>query len=128
MEKRTQLTAQERFERAADQFTGIGAPNYTRLPNEIFDVLMKHLTGNQFKVLLVVGKYTMDSNGLRGYCPATDLDQMQRYTSMKPRAIDEAIRDLREYGIILKKHFPDGKEYYRLRFLGEEEEEEGNIE
>lgn len=72
--------------------------NYTQVPNEVFDVLMKELSPNEFKILMVIVRKTI------GFHKQTDripFSQFMEATGIKNRTtLSENLKKLKEKEII----------------------------
>lgn len=77
----------------------IVAPNYTQIPNVIFDYWMEKLSPAQFKILLCICRKTF------GYHKEKDrisLRQIESMSGMGKKAIIEAIKVLEEHELLIK--------------------------
>lgn len=92
------------------RFGGFDAPNYTQVPDALFDELMPHLSGAELKVLLYVVRRTF---GFKKGADAISLKQMvegittrdgrvlDRGTGLSQRAVVNAVKGLVEKDVIV---------------------------
>ncbi len=114
-------------------FPGFQNPNYTQVPDELFDQLMPELTDAELRVLLYVVRRTF---GFKRQSDTISLSQMvegittregvvlDRGTGLTKSPVVRALRGLKAKGVIVaaRNASPErGHEAttYRLRFLGE---------
>src|SRR3954464_3587737 len=113
-------------------FSGFHSPNYTMVPDELFDELLVELSGAELKVLLYIIRRTFgfkrDSdnislsqmlNGIR----TQDGRALDRGVGLSKKTLLHALRTLRERGVILAdwhQSTDKGSEptEYRLNVLG----------
>lgn len=79
---------------------GFQPPNYTQIPNEIFDVWMEKLTPAEFKVLLCVCRKTF---GFHKNEDSISLKQIQEMTGLSRKGIVKNIGVLLEHSLIVKE-------------------------
>ena len=92
-------------------FSGFQKPNYTPVPDELFDVLLPELSGSQLKVLLYVIRRTfgfkkrvdrISKSQLESGIHRQNGDVLDRGTGLSRRAIRSAISSLVAMGILTK--------------------------
>ena len=126
-------------EQSETQFKGYAGPNYTPVPDELFDEQLPDLSGAELKVLLYIMRRTFGFkresdnisisqmlNGLRG----RNGQQMDRGVGLSKKTLLLAIRTLEERNIVLterRRSVEKGDEptTYRLNVLGGETQREG---
>src|SRR5690348_1838862 len=91
-------------------FAGFSGPNFTQVPDEIFDVLAPTLTEGELRVLLYIVRRTF---GFRRSTDAISIQQMEhgivtkdgrvldRGTGMKRAAICRALHSLEAKGVVV---------------------------
>src|SRR5512135_736680 len=96
----------------ASRFLGFTSPNYTQVPDELFDTLMVELSGAELKVLLYIIRRTFgfkrDSDTISlsqmlGGLKTSDGRQLDRGVGISKRSLLAALRTLQERGVILTK-------------------------
>lgn len=122
----------------AYQFGGFRGPKYTPVPDEVFDVLLAEVSGNQLKVLMYIIRRTF---GFKRDSDNISISQMLHgITTKQGKKLDrgvglskptllQALRDLTTMGIIIptrRQSFENGDEptNYRLNVLGDEPKHE----
>lgn len=94
----------------SDSYPGFASPNYTPVPDEIFDALMPTLSGAELKVLLYICRRTFgfrkesDSISLGQLCSGItthDGRVLDSGTGLSRSAVVEALKSLAVQGIIL---------------------------
>lgn len=118
----------------AYQFGGFRGPNYTQVPDEVFDELLAEVSGNQLKVLMYIIRRTF---GFKRDSDNISISQMLHgITTKEGKVLDrgvglskptllQALRDLTTMGIIIptrRQSSENGDEptNYRLNVLGDE--------
>jgi phage replication O-like protein O len=98
---------------AADEpyrFRGFASPNYTQVPDEVFDELMSILSGSEFKVLCYIVRRTFgfrkdaDTISLTqiiGGIKTRDGRQLDKGTGLSRDSVTKAIKSLEEMGVVL---------------------------
>jgi len=113
-------------------FPGFQSPNYTPVPDELFDVLLPDLTLAELRVLLYVMRRTfgfkkgsdrISKSQLENGIVRNDGRLLDRGTGLSRRAVRIAIHSLVEKGILLKRsRFSDAKGHeateYALNIIG----------
>lgn len=111
-------------------FDGFSSPNYTQVPDELFDVLMPTLADNELRVLLYIVRRTF---GFKRHSDTISLSQMvsgittregqvlDAGTGLSKSTVARGLKSLREKGIIVatrnaSKERGDQPTTYRLRF------------
>ena len=79
--------------------SGFQPPNYTQIPNEVFDVWMHRLTPAEFKVLLCICRKTF---GFHKSEDKISFNQLASITGLHKRGIQNNIKSLIEHGLIIK--------------------------
>lgn len=119
--------------RAAPHFSGFAAPNYTMVPDQVFDELLVELSGAELKVLLYIIRRTF---GFKKERDAISLNQMlhgiatregqtlDRGCGLSKPTLLGALRSLTVRGIVVsqrRRSVANGDEptEYRLRLKGE---------
>ena len=114
-------------------FDGFSAPNYTQVPDELFDVLAPNLTEAELRVLLYIVRRTF---GFKKQADAISLSQLtegisttdgrvlDQGTGMSRKGVSAGVKGLVEKGVLLvnRATSPDGGHQvnvYRLRFREE---------
>ena len=111
-------------------FAGFRYPNYTQVPNELFDVLMPDLTGTELKCLLYIVRRTFgfrkesDSIATRQFVEGIvtkDGRQLDRGTGLSNKGVWSGLKGLEEKGIIeIERKQASNGDYeinlYKLRF------------
>jgi len=77
----------------------IYAPNFTQIPNVIFDYWMNILTGEQFKVLLFIARKTF---GWHKDMDRISIKQIEKATGISNRSVTRSLSILNEHGLIEK--------------------------
>jgi phage replication O-like protein O len=94
----------------ASRFLGFTSPNYTQVPDELFDTLMVELSGAELKVLLYIIRRTFgfkrDSDTISlsqmlGGLRASDGRQLDQGAGLTKKPLPAALRSLAERGVIL---------------------------
>ncbi len=80
--------------------------NYTKIPNELFDVLLKTMSPSAWKVASVIARKTI---GWRKKSDVISLTQFEEMTGMSRKPVLAAIKELREHGWI--KQEPAGNSF-----------------
>src|SRR5215207_7735139 len=118
---------------ATPPFAGFASPNYTQVPDELFDVLLPQLADNELRVLLYIIRRTF---GFKRDADAISLSQMvsgiktregqvlDSGTGLAKSTVARGLKSLREQGIIVatRNASPqrgDQPTTYRLRFRTE---------
>jgi DNA-binding transcriptional ArsR family regulator len=111
-------------------FDGFTSPNYTQVPDELFDLLMPQLADNELRVLLYIVRRTF---GFKRNADTISLSQMihgittkdgqvlDSGTGLSKSTVARGLKSLREKGIIVatrnaSKERGDQPTTYRLRF------------
>jgi DNA-binding transcriptional ArsR family regulator len=111
-------------------FDGFTSPNYTQVPDELFDLLMPQLADNELRVLLYIVRRTF---GFKRDADTISLSQMvhgittrdgsvlDAGTGLSKSTVARGLKSLREKGIIVatrnaSKERGDQPTTYRLRF------------
>lgn len=93
------------------QFKGYSNPNYTMVPDELFDEQLPYLSGAELKVLLYIIRRTF---GFKKESDSVSLNQMtngivtkdgrvlDKGTGLSKAAVALAVRSLEEKGLILR--------------------------
>jgi hypothetical protein len=114
-------------------FRGFRGPNYTQVPDEVFDELLAELSGNQLKVLMYIIRRTF---GFKRESDNISINQMlygittkhgkilDRGVGLSKPTLLQALRDLTEMRIIIptrRQSFENGDEptNYRLNVWGD---------
>lgn len=114
-------------------FDGFDSPNYTQVPDAVFDVLMPILSGAEFKVLLYIIRRTFgfkkreDEIALQQIISGIktrDGRQLDGGTGLSRDSVTKAIKSLEEKGVITRnrrysEERGDQPSTYSLRFKGE---------
>ncbi len=96
----------------ASRFSGFTSPNYTQVPDELFDALMVELSGAELKVLLYIIRRTFgfkrDSDTISlsqmlGGLKSRDGQQLDRGVGISKRSLLTVLRSLQKRGVILTK-------------------------
>jgi hypothetical protein len=104
--KQTNPKAEQNF-----RFSGFGAPRYTQVPDELFDILMPHLTEAELKVTLYVIRRTFgfkkdsDDISLRQLekgITTRDGKVLDEGTGLSKKSITSALNGLIAKGVIVK--------------------------
>src|SRR5713101_115053 len=118
----------------ARSFIGFRGPNYTPVPDELFDELLPDLTLAELRVLLYVMRRTfgfkkgsdrISKSQLENGIVKRDGQLLDRGTGLSRRAVRVAIHSLVEKGILLKRsRFSDAKGHeateYALNIIGQD--------
>jgi hypothetical protein len=104
--------ARNQLEDPPFRFTGFSAPRYTQVPDELFDLLLPHLTGSELKVLLYIVRRTFGFkkdyddisltqlvDGIR----TTDGRILDQGTGLNRDTVITALKSLTAMNVILKK-------------------------
>jgi hypothetical protein len=92
------------------RFTGFASPNYTQVPDEVFDVLLSELTGAEFKVLMYIirrtfgFKKTFDNISLKQMVEGiktNDGRTLDQGTGLSRPGVTKAVKGLEEKLIIV---------------------------
>jgi DNA-binding transcriptional ArsR family regulator len=111
-------------------FEGFSSPNYTQVPDELFDILMPTLADNELRVLLYIVRRTF---GFKRESDTISLSQMvngittrdgqvlDTGTGLSKSTVARGLKSLRDKGIIIatrnaSKERGDQPTTYRLRF------------
>src|SRR5665811_213836 len=111
-------------------FNGFASPNYTQVPDELFDLLLPQLADNELRVLLYIVRRTF---GFKRDTDTISLSQMvhgittkegqvlDTGTGLSKSTVARGLKSLRERGIILATRNAsaergDQPTTYRLRF------------
>jgi DNA-binding transcriptional ArsR family regulator len=117
----------------AQPFAGFTSPNYTQVPDELFDVLLPRLADNELRVLLYIIRRTF---GFKREADSISLSQMvhgittregtvlDAGTGLSKSTVARGLKSLREQGIIVatrnaSKDRGDQPTTYRLRFTAD---------
>jgi hypothetical protein len=114
-------------------FDGFSAPNYTQVPDELFDVLAPNLTEAELRVLLYIVRRTfgfkkqadaISLSLLTEGISTTDGRVLDQGTGMSRKGVSAGVKGLVEKGVLLvdRATSPDGGHQvnvYRLRFREE---------
>jgi phage replication O-like protein O len=114
-------------------FRGFRGPNYTPVPDELFDELLAELTGAELKVLLYVMRRTfgfkkgsdrISKSQLEAGITKQNGEVLDRGTGLSRRAVRIAIQNLVAKGILLKRsQFSDRRGFeateYALNIIGQ---------
>lgn len=79
-------------------YEGLRAPNFTQMPNELFDQLLPRLSESQLKVVLVLARKTF---GWHQPITAASLSELAAATGLGRRSIAYAVDELEAFGVIL---------------------------
>src|SRR3954447_6851099 len=116
--------------KATRRFDGFRSPNYTMVPDELFDELLPDLTGAELKILLYITRRTFGfkresdsislSQMVRGL-QTRDGRQLDRGAGLSKPTLLQALRSLEQKGIIeteRRRSAEKGDEptVYKLRF------------
>ena len=118
---------------ALKPFPGFQGPNYTQVPDQLFDELLPELSGSELKVLLYIIRRTF---GFKRDADAISLSQMlngivkrdgtrlDHGAGLTKKPLLKALRSLEERGIILVERRTDGERghrpsIYRLKVRGQ---------
>ena len=77
----------------------IHAPNFTPIPNVIFDYWMKLLTSAEFKVLMCLCTKTFDWGDVRDFVLHT---QLMRLTGMQRDSVKTSVDKMETLGFLIK--------------------------
>lgn len=126
------MTRNNAWEPAAS--SGARAPEFTPIPNEIFDELLPDLSGDELKVLVYIArstapKYHRDGVSLEHIVHGTvaaDGRRLDPGSGVSHAKVVDALRSLRERGVITRTVLDDQvvvgewpETTYRLRLRGE---------
>ena len=78
----------------------IPAPNYTQIPNEVFDDMLVDLGKSELKVLMVIMRKTFGWHKIRDMI---SISQLQKYTGLTPSNVLKGIDGLVKKGLVSKK-------------------------
>jgi phage replication O-like protein O len=95
--KNKQNSDQEKL--ASNQYSRIEAPNYTQIPNVIFDCWMEKLSPAEFKIICTICRKTF---GWRKDFDHISLRQLEKTTGLSKRWIIKSISSLIEKGLVIK--------------------------
>ena len=88
---------------------GFALPNYTDIPNLIFDHWIQQLPGDHFKVYAFIAyktlKLTIHSNGYG----SVSNESISTGVALSPDEVEQITEDLLSEGLILKRKFFDKK-------------------
>ena len=126
----------------AFHFQGFTSPNYTQVPDDLFDVLLPQLAGAELKVLLYIIRRTFGfkkssdpisfNQFLRGIRTRAG-EQLDRGCGIKNRStLSSALKSLEEKGVIQSEKGIDplgdnATTTYRLRFQAEKRTDQGVV-
>lgn len=82
--------------------SSIPAPNYTQIPNVIFDYWMFHLSPAEFKVLMCICRKTF---GWHKTLDKISLKQIQEITGLSRKGITDNLNRLLDLNIIIKEEY-----------------------
>lgn len=119
------------------EFSGFSTPNYTQVPDELFDLLMPALSDAELRVLLYIVRRTF---GFKRDSDTISLSQMvsgiktrngqvlDTGTGLSKSTVARGLKSLREKGIIVatrnaSKERGDQPTTYRLRFKNDQEQD-----
>ena len=77
--------------------TGFTSPNYTQVPNDLFDELMSSMSGSELKVILAIVRQTIGYHRENATFSQTKIAEM---TGLSYRAVIDAARLAEEHGLI----------------------------
>lgn len=90
----------------------INPPNYTQIPNDIFDLLKlkgtEHITESELKVVLVICRKTFGWHKVRD---RISLSQLESLTGMSRQGVLNGVNAAKKRGIILAHEVTNGIEY-----------------
>lgn len=78
---------------------GLELPNYTQIPNIFLDEYMRELSSSGMKVFLVICRKTL---GFQKFTDSIAISQIMDMTGLSNRVSIQAIKELEEYGVIIK--------------------------
>ena len=93
------------------RFTGYSKPNYTMVPDELFDEQLPYLSGAELKVLLYIMRRTFgfkkesDTISLNQICNGItthDGRQLDRGTGLNKDTVAQAVKSLEDKGLIIR--------------------------
>lgn len=104
----------------------VNAPNFTQIPNEVFDTYMKKLTPTAFCVLMVIFRKTIGWHKMED---AISLSQLTELTGMCRNTVLKGLKELIGYGYVIQEPQQIGKtSVYRIEIMvaGEESTSSNN--
>lgn len=93
-------------------------PNFTAIPNEVFDKHMRSLSGSELKVLLVVCRKTI---GFHKDTDSISISQIEEMAGISNRSAIDAVNALVEKNILMKDSKKGATSKYTLDIDGYEE-------
>lgn len=93
-------------------------PNFTAIPNEVFDEHMRSLSGSELKVLLVVCRKTI---GFHKDTDSISISQIEEMAGISNRSAIDAVNALVEKNILMKDSKKGATSKYTLDIDGYEE-------
>jgi hypothetical protein len=87
-------------------------PNYTQVPNELFDELMQNLAGSELKILLLIIRKTLGfslADGSRKKSDLVSVSQIKKYTGLESAQIIESLKKLENKYQLIQSIKSNGK-------------------
>lgn len=78
--------------------SGVKPPNYTQIPNEFLDKLMRDLSGSQWKVLCVLCRHTF---GDHRYEKTIPIKQISAQSGLSESSCKSSIHELADLGLLI---------------------------
>lgn len=92
----------------------VNAPNFTQIPNEVFDAYMKKLTPTAFCVLMVIFRKTVGWHKMED---AISLSQLTELTGMCRNTVLKGVNELSGFGYITQEKQTGRTTVYRIELI-----------